>query len=483
MTRPHKTACAATGRIPARLLCGAWALAGALCLTPASAAEPGIPTMALEEAIAAALRNNLRLAQGVLEVQQREIQVDLARSAFDVTLGPFARMAAPDGQTEAAYGLQAVKPLVQGATVGASATVRDNPVETVLAVELTQPLFRRFGRSVAEEPIHAEADQLRASRRIWEARKADLILEIVSLFETITRLDAQAAFEQGFLQHMERLATLTRTRERQGRATRMDTLRVDLQRGEAEIRLINIRERRGVAVRELAEAVGLDVRQEIAPTPPPTLEAVLPDSETAIATAVRHRMDMAQVLDDALIVDRRGAVTDRNRWPDVTVGLSYLQKYRNETHLLSDQDESAWYASASMDGTPWQRANRLARTQADLERQAARARIEITRQTLVQDVLLALAECRRTGADLAVAERNRDLAIHSARLGRRFYTSGRTDGLTLSDAESQLAASETRLLDARSAARFSRYALSHTLGTLIEHPADLSPGPQKEFIP
>jgi outer membrane protein TolC len=128
-----------------------------------------------------------------------------------------------------------------------------------------------------------------------------------------------------------------------------------------------------------------------------------------------------------------------------------------------------------MDGTPWRRSLRLERVQADLDRQAATARIEITRQTLVQDVLRALAECRRTDADLEIAERNRDLALHSARLGRRFYSIGRADGLSLSDAESELAAAETRLLEARSAARFSRYVLSHTLGTLIEHPTDLLP--------
>lgn len=470
----------------ARLLRTALTVLAALCLARDATAESAGPgALTLDEAIAAALQNNRRLAQGALEVKQREVGVDLARSAFDPTVTPFARLAAPDGQAEASYGLQAAKPLNQGATLGAAATRGEagGGDETVLAVRLTQPLFRRYGRSVAEEPIHVEADQLRASRRIWEARKADLVLRLVQLFETITRLDAQTAYEKGFLEHMERLATLTRTRERQGRATRMDTLRMELQRGEAEIRLVNLRERRAVAVSELAEAIGTDARTEVVPDTPPALDAELPDSESAFVTALGHRMDMAQAIDDATIMERRGAITDRNRFPDITVGLSYLETFRDPTGAAPREDESSWYATASMDGTPMRRSLRLERVQADLDRQAATARIEITRQTLVQDVLRALAECRRTDADLAIAERNRDLALHSARLGRRFYGIGRTDGLSLSDAESELAAAETRLLDARSAARFSRYVLTHTMGTLIEHPADLLPRMPQESPP
>lgn len=459
---------------------------GALGSAFFTAAEPAGPaTLPLQEAIAAALRNNRRIAQGALEVKQREVGVDLARSAFDPTVSPFARFGAPDGDSETTYGLRAAKPLFQGATLGASAARGDagGDRETVLSVELTQPLFRRYGRSVAEEPIHLEADQLRAARRIWESRKADLVLRIVLLFETITRLDAQAAFEQGFLEHLQRLAALTRTRERQGRATRMDTLRMELQRGEAEIRLANFRERRAVAVSELAEAIGADARTEVSPAAPPALDAVLPDSESAFVTALEHRMDMAQAFDDARIMDRRGAITDRNRWPDVTLGLSYLETLRDPSGGAPREDESAWYATASMDGSPWRRGLRLERIQADLDRQAAGARIEITRQILVQDVLRALAECRRTDADLEIAGRNRELALHSARLGRRFYGTGRTDGLSLSEAESSLAAAETRLLEARSASRFSRYALSHTMGTLIEHPADLLPRALQESPP
>ena len=441
--------------------------------------------MTLEEAIAAALRNNLRLAQEDLTVQQRELDVEQAKSEFEATYGPFVQVAAPDGQPQTAYGLQVSKPFSLGTTVGVSTTVLSDQKQdgATLAVELTQPLFRRFGREATEEPIHAGADQLRAARRLWEIRKADLVLSIVSLFETITRFDAQAEFEKQFCIRMEQLSTLTRTRERQGRATRMDTLRVDLQQGEAEIRQTNVRERRAMAARELAEAIGADVRQEISLIPPPLLDATLPEPEAAIAAALIHRMDIAQVLDDEVVAGRRESIANRTRWPDITLGLSLLQKYKTGLEESADGEETAWFASASADGYPWKRSDRLLRSEAKLERQSARTRIEIARKTLVREVLQALAECRRTEVDLVIAGRNRELAIQAARLGRRFYTTGRADGLSMSDAESQLATAEIRLLETRSAARFSRYALTYTLGTLIEHPADLIPVQGKEGSP
>jgi outer membrane protein TolC len=452
----------------------------------AGAAEP--VRLTLEDAIAAALANNLRLARDELGVRRRELDIEAAQSVFDPSYGPVVSAAAPGGSDRQwTYGLQASQALVYGTRVRAAATLSDRPGadsrEGAWTLDLTQPLFRRFGRAVAEEPIHAGRDQFRAAQRAWEMQKADLILRLISLFEVITRLDAQAEFEQRFIDSVGRLYTLMQARERQGRATHMDVLRLDIQRGEAGARLANVRERRAIAARELAEALGAPPETEFALDAPPVPAADLPAAAAAVQAALTHRMDHAQAVDDAHAAGRRETIAQRHRWPDVSFSLSLRREHEDGLVDAARNGQTAWFATATSEGYPWRRADRLVIAQAHLDRAAAEATIDIVRQGIAREILQALAECRRTQAEETIAERNRRLAEHAALAGRRLFSSGRADGLSLSDAETRLAESENRLFEARSAARFSHYALRHTMGTLIEHPRALTAAPAEEEAP
>lgn len=457
-----------------------------LLVSPAGAAEP--VRLTLDEAITAALNNNLRLARDELGVRKRELDIEAAQSAFDPSYGPVVSAAAPGGgDRQWTYGLQASQALIYGTRVRAAATLSDRPGadsrEGAWTLDITQPLFRRFGRDAAEEPIHAGRDQFRTALRAWEMQKADLVLRLVSLFEVITRLDAQAEFEQRFIESVGRLHTLMRARERQGRATHMDVLRLDIQRGEAEARLANVRERRAIAARELAEAVGAPPETEFAPVAPPPPEPDAPEPGTAVQAALEHRMDYAQALDDAKTAGRRQTLADRYRWPDVTFSLALRREHEDGLLDAAGDGQTAWFATATSEGHPWRRADRLVIAQAHLDRAAAEATIDIVRQSIAREILQALAECRRTQAEETIADRNRRLAEHAALSGRRLFSAGRTDGLSVSDAETRLAESENRLFEARSAARYAHYTLRHTMGTLIEHPRALAAAPAEEEAP
>ncbi|MDZ4199814.1 MAG: TolC family protein [Kiritimatiellia bacterium] len=449
----------------------------ALILAGSALADSAPARLTVEAAFEAALQNNLRLAGAALDVRRRSLDLELAKSAFDASFSPFARVSAPDGERQFSYGLQISKPLSSGGAIGAVATRFDGPEtrEGLLSLDLTQPLFRRFGRNVAEEAIRTGSDRLRSSRRLWESRKADLALTLVSLFETIFRLDAQAEFERRFLGELDRLARLTRARERQGRATRMDSLRVEVQLGEAQTRLTNVQERRAIAMRELTEVVGADPSENLLLAPPPRIVTPLPDPETAVALALSRRMDYAQVLDDAASAGRRDTLARRARWPDLSLSLSLRRTHPDGLPEAAREGENHWFATLASDGFPSRRADRIAMEQAGLDEESAELEVEWTRQIITREVLQALAECRRAEAELEIAERTREWAQNGSTLGRRLYALGRTDGLSVSGAEAQLAESERRLLEAQAADRFSRVALLHVLGLLIEHPEELTP--------
>jgi outer membrane protein TolC len=459
--------------------------AAALAAGLAAAAVAGETprALALDRAIAEALQYNLSLAQGAVNVRSRTLGVEQAKAAFDLTGGPLVRAGSPDGETEWTYGLQGSKRFGGGTELAVAGTVTEGGASDpggggALTVDLAQPLFRRFGRSVAQEPVFAADDQLRGERRRWEEQKSDLVLELVVLFETIVRLDAQVVFEKAYASRLERLAALGRVRERQGRSSRADVLRIDVQRGESEARLAGAIERRGIASRELADLLGADPDVPIAPEPPPDLVLDIPPSDLAVAAAFSNRMDFAQACDDASVARRQGALARRYRWPDVTLNVSMRRDDGESFDRAVSEGDTQWFVLASSEGSPWRRADRLVMAQAAAAEESAGLALEVRRRLIARRVLQAIAECRRTAAELDIAARNRQLAEDRSRLSRRLYVIGRGDSFSVSDAEGQQADAENRLFEARSAARLAQYALLHAMGALIEHPRELAAGPE-----
>lgn len=458
----------------------AWVAAAGPCPV-AGAAEPR--PMTLNEAIAEALDHNLSLARGGMEVRRAALDIERAEAGFDVTAGPVLRMDTFAGDRQLTYGLEASKPLRSGATVSMSGTQSDrsggggaatgDSSYSSLSVSINQPLFRRFGRAVAEESIRLAGDQLRAEQRRWEVQKSDLIFELVTLFEDMVRWDMQAAFEEGHAQRLDRLVAIVRARERQGRATRADVLRLELQRGETDTRLTGVRERRSMGARRLAEITGAPADSEFRLEAPPRLDLELPVAEAAMTTALRHRMDYAQACDDAAVARRQAGLAGRNRMPDINLGLSVRREAPDNFGGMLGEGETYSSLDARTDGFSWRRADRIGVLRADLQDASATAAVEIRRQSIAREVLQSLADVRRADAEQTIAVRNRKLAADSARVSRRLYDAGRLDDFALADAEQSLAAAENRGFEADSSALLARYKLMRILGTLIEHPEAL----------
>ena len=444
------------------------------------AVAEGPVSLTLEEAIATAMERNRTLARGQMQLRGREMDVALARTAFDTEAGPVLQSASLGDDTQWTYGIQASKATPYGTRVGASGTFLDRGGspggnEQALTVSLSQPLFRRFGRTVAEEPVRMQLDQYRAERRHWEMQRADLVMGLVALFETIARIDGQVAFETGYLDRIRRLGALVRAHERQGRSTRVDVVRMELQGGEAQARLAALVERRDAASRELAETLGADLETPLNPHHPPALDLALQKAEDAVATAVSNRLDLAQAIDDADVARRKTSIARRNRWPDISIGLSMRHAWMDVPVPGLDDERTDLIASAQVDGYPWRAADRLGTSRAELDETSAAAIVDIRREAIAREVLQTLSECRRAATELGIAESNRKLAEDGARLARRLYEMGRGDAFALSDAETQLARAENRLLEVRSSHRLSAYAVLHATGILIEHPAELKP--------
>jgi outer membrane protein TolC len=338
-------------------------------------------------------------------------------------------------------------------------------------------LFRNFGRLAHREPIVQADSDLRRARRRLELQKADLVVQVVGTYEEILRLERQVRSDQASFERMDALHRVTEAKAVLGRTTRIDTLRVELLRGEALVRLENSRERLDSTQRDFAELLGFSPDTVFELAPPDLLEIDIPESEQAVRTALENRLDYAQVLQDAEDAGRRLRINRRRLLPDLTLigGHERFGEGPNSSDATR-LDDSIWFVGISAGTDLNLTRERVAIEQAGLNHSAALQTVDIVALSIARQVQQELLAYRRAQGELKIAERNLELAASRATVAQRFFDMGRGDNFAVTDAEEALQLAENRSFSARAEASTSGYRLFRVLGTLIESPADLKPG-------
>ncbi len=464
---------------------GAAVLAGAQ--EPASA--PADTALTLEAAIEQALAHNRELVKGALDIQGDRLAGERAReTARGLEIVPAGSAGTGSDQdtwraglgaaATGAYGTRvAVGAAASQIAVDGAATVRRAEVKT----EVTQPLFRNFGPLVQNEPIVAANETLLAARRAWERDRSALVVQVVQLYEGLIYLRHQIESDEAFAARMERLRLLAAAREQQGKATRTEVMRMELQQGEADVRLETERAQLGIQFQEFANLLGLPLDAAFTLEPPALLDLDVPGADRALAVALAERPDYAQALQDIETGDRQVRLARRNLLPDLK--LSAVQTTFGEGDDWSDAgrlDQDDWFVGLTADMNLNLRGARLDAARAGLDAEARRQVAEIVRNRLAVEVNSALANYRRARAALDLAGRNRELAANRAELARALFEAGRAAADSVSDAEADGNTAVLNELAARREASVSAYQLLHVLGTLVPAPRELLRAETKE---
>lgn len=452
-------------------------------LHAAPADNPPQP-VALEDAIRIALAHNLRLAHAGLAVERGQLGVAAARQEFDVAVVPGAGLNATDGETDWRSGIRAGRKFAWGSELGIGVeTLRspaflDEPWRSAVKVDVRQPLFRNSGRLIHQEPMTAAGEQLAAERRHWELQKAALIVDVARQFETITRLEKQVLCDETTLVRTGQLLELTKAREQQGRASRVDSLRVELQHGQSQSRLETHRDTLFAARRNLAELLGYAPETDLtlAPSPLPDLE--VPPMDAAVQAALSNRLDYAQSIQDYHAARRGARIARRRMLPDITL-VAGNQQYgqAGEFRESTDLDQNLWTVGLAGQIDLNQRRERTNVKISEADVQAARQTVAIRAQSIAREVQQGVSAYRQTRNELAIAGRNHAAAEARSELARRLFEAGRGDSFSVTDAENAFAQSESSLLSARADVCVAAFNLLRLMGTLTESPADLKPVP------
>lgn len=438
--------------------------------------------LSLDDAIQTALGHNANLAYSRMDVERRRLGVVSAHQEFSTEITPSGSLNSNDGNIDWRYGLRTHKTFLWGTEIGIGPEVTrypsfvDNEWRSAIKMDVRQPLFRNFGRLVHEEGITSAGERLRAEERRWELQKADLIVDVVRSFELILRLQKQLECDKAVLERSDRLRELTRIRERQGRASHVDTLRIELQYGQSESRQESHREELFAATRELAELLGYpaNTRIDLAATPLPDLE--VPAIETAIETSLSNRLDYAQTIEDYRSLQRQSKLARHKLEPDLYLVAENQQFGRDQSFKESTTlDDNLWSIGLAGHMDLVNRRDRTAVTISELDVEAASSAIRIKARGIAREVQQAVSAYRQARAEFVIAGRNYASAQSRADLARRLFEMGRGDNFAAADAENAFVEAESALLASRASVCVSGYHLLRMMGTLTEPPESLKP--------
>lgn len=468
------------GRRAAAAAAGAWSLA---CSLMAATNAP----LDLDTAIALALAHNRQLVVDGLSVRRQELAVTAARQAFSPQAGPFGSVSRADDGTTWRYGLRASRTTTWGTEIGIGPEVDRYPAyvdeawRTAVAVDLTQPLFKRWGPAYTLEALNDAGDRLAAERRRVEQQRASLVVDMVATFERVVRLERQGEADRRTLERLEKTRELTRLRERQGRVSGVDALRADQQYAEAQSSAEANRETLYQAQCDLAELLGVPAGAPLDLAPPPLPAIDLPAAAAAVGLALSNRLDYAQALQDVETARRKVRVARRGLQPDLALVARYKQLGDDRTFADSTTlNNNEWSVGVSGDMDLVRARERTAVGAAELDVEAARETVRLREQVIARDVQQAVSAYRRSRTELTQAGRTYGVAEARVELAHRLFDAGRGDSFSVADAEQAFASAEMNLLHARADVSVAGYRLLQQMGTLVESPESLKPGAAAE---
>ena len=434
----------------------------------------------IAKAINYALVQNRELVRSALSIDSRALGITTAEVEFQVSIRPEASMGITGGRETLGYGLGVSKKLIHGTELSAvsreSGVGGDTSRRGSIQLEIRQPIFRNFGSLIHEESLIQSRNNLKTARRRLEMQKGDLIVRVVETYENIFKFKHQVKAAQESFNRMDALYRITKAKELLGRTTRIDTLRVDLLRGQALSLLESSRERFGSAQRDFAELLGFAPDTVFDLKPSPLLQFEVPETENAVKIALENRLDYAQVIQDSEDGERGVRIAEKRLLPDLklTGRHEWFGEGRNPSDAWS-LDKNGWFIGLSVDTDFNLTRERAQLSEAQINQTSSRQTVEIIELSIAREIQQSLLIYQRVQEELKIAEKNLGLAEARSKFARRLFEIGKGDNFSVTDAERAHLQAGNQLFSAQAEAVISGYRLFRVLGTLVESPEGLKP--------
>ena len=439
----------------------------------AQAREADAP-LTLADAVRLALEQNDRLLGSRDSVEQADLSVRLARSAFRPKVVP--NVLGSIGQTDISnqtYRLDLSQRMVTGTELRATAgtTSAQNQIGSYFnsdtTLQLSQPLLRGFGKSVARRGLtSAEARRADAERQRGLSEQ-QVTLEVAGTYYRIVAQKRLVASAEKSLERAKNLLEASAAKLGVGRVSQLDVFRAQQLVAQAEGQLLDARaavedakdQLRGL----LGEGAGFEF--EVGAAIPKAIEPI--SAEQAVGIALEQRLEIRSAEEAIAESDRAASFAKNQMLPQLDVNFALTRREAADSFRTSFGFDHFRFATFFAVSLPVDRtAQTVELHNAVIERDRRRREAQTLRLRIAEQARRAVRQQERLVRGLEVADQSVQFAEKELEVANLRYQRGLSNNLDVVSAEGNVLAAEGRRVGILAELAVARLSLRATLGTL-----------------
>ncbi len=435
-------------------------------------ASPSILTVA--GAVERALTMNDRLLNARDSLEQAGLSVRLARSAFRPKVVPNVNGAF--GQTDISnqtYRLDVSQRLTTGAEIRASTATTS--LRNQLGVyynndttlELSQPLLRGRGRSVARRGLTSAEVRLTDATREQTLSEQQVTVEVVGVYYRLVAQQRLAEIADKSLERARRLLEASTAKLSVGRVSQLDVFRAQQLVALAEGHLLDARGAVEDGKDQLRSLVGEGAEFDFEVDPEIPKGGGSMPSEDAVKIALERRLELRGAAEALAESERAAAFANNHLLPQVDVNLTVTQRDTSNSLASSFKLDNFRFATFFAISLPSDRTSqKIEFHNALIERDRRRRALETLRMRIAEEARRAVRQQQRLLKALEMADTSVEFAGKELEVADLRHQRGLSNNLDVVNAEGSLLAAEGRRLSVQAELAAARLGLRATLGTL-----------------
>jgi len=431
-------------------------------------------TLSLEQAIEIALTRNRSIINAQNSVDLARLNLNTARSDFDMKVKPFAGGGITDGEQNFNSGLSFSKDFQYGMQVALSPYISKGGGDYATSVGLSFeiPLFKYFGKLVNTQSIKSSEFSIRSSQRSLVQTKENIVLEAVTSFYSIIEQKKNLGMNQLLVEIFKRHTAIAKIKTDAGLAQPLDVYRAQIKEKDAAVSLTDAQENLQTAYNNLKSILSIPQNKKILlqETPVSITPAKL-NSDELEAIAFENSIEIKSAL-DALNEKKRAAnVAEHYLLPDLTVFFDYTRSGNNNDfdNDVFRLNEDTWrvYLTSSSDFARTSEKNSY--RQSLIAVQSGELELATKKDQLGKDVKNQVDFLEKTRERIVIIEQQIQNAMGKLELSKIKFNNAMADNFDMIEAETEVHQAKLNLLSAEIDHIIGTYRLRKTIGTLIEY--------------
>jgi len=445
----------------------------AVIYTPSSG-EIKVMHLTLQEAVNLAIQSNRNIVSSRYGLQNQQLSLLSARSAFELKIVPTANAGIGGGGSESqniGLGFSLQKKFEPGTVVSAGPETNktDDEYNTSVGISVTQPLLKGFGKDINLDGIRSAEYSIKTAGRNLYQTEVNIVLETVSAFyETIKQKEFFDMYES-LIERLKGHAEVAKAKERVGLTSPIDTFRAEISRKNAEDSLTKAVEAYKNAQDKLKSILSLPLETEIEVINPEQADSFDMGLENSIETAFKNRVELEQAEEEINEAERRAEILQNNALPELNLVFDYerfasADRFRDSASL----DENRWGLSIQSATDVFRTAEKAAYKQGVLNIQTLRLNLENKKDEIKRQVRSQLNALREAKKRIDIRKEQIKQAEGKLALAEVKFAHGMADNFDVIEAETELQNAKVNLASSEVEYIIGTYNMRAILGTLIE---------------